>query len=560
MAPEILNHLQRECPKWDRGDGTILESQHLLLAAESFHIRHKISTDPLWRIVDSRKVWYCPHCALPTRGRFSSSGAADSQTIHLIRGHLAQCTLCQEGVLQPPLHLQVSYHICNEPTWRHFTRDRDWVCPFCAQKTGVLIDPDLNITTAMVEKAAKHLGRCFAYKRPGAIHCSREELETTVRAENQLVTWKPKIAKLLQNDPVWSVTIDDAIWVCPFCRNRINHIRLTSPLVRQETCPQQITTHLINQCPAFRQQKSPATTEDELRHSISSQHLSQKTTAPLQNSEEFKEAQSSTLLTTISQEIESLKTLVTNQEGIEKSLEEARKKQLQMLPDLPQIEGYQFLAIYRPCDKVGGDFYDFLEVGEQKIGILIGDVSGHGMDAALVMGMTKKLLNIYARRRSNPAEVLSIANEDIQNDLDQATFVTTFYSILDTKNRSLSMARAGHNPLILFNPKRNPTIQTLQPPGMALGMTGTAKFDQTLEHMTLDLQSGDCLVQFTDGLTEAMNHRQEEFGLPRLLEVIQRSGTQEPEYLAFQIDRALERFGALESSDDDITILICQVQ
>ncbi len=124
-----------------------------------------------------------------------------------------------------------------------------------------------------------------------------------------------------------------------------------------------------------------------------------------------------------------------------------------MLPKPPSIRGFDFDCSYIPCDEVSGDFYDFIRIDETHLGISIGDVSGHGIEAAMVMGMAKKALQIFARDGCSAKEVLALANKDLGRDLLEGTFVSAAYGILDTAKRTFVFARAGNNPPFLVNPR-----------------------------------------------------------------------------------------------------------
>ena len=131
---------------------------------------------------------------------------------------------------------------------------------------------------------------------------------------------------------------------------------------------------------------------------------------------------------------------------MEQSIRLARRRQLHMLPAMPKVEGFDFRALYTPCANVSGDFYDFIKVSEHEIGIALGDVSGHGIEAGIIMGMAKKALQIYAKGLSSPKQALALTNADLAVDLGESTFVSAAYGVLDTRERIFRFARAGNNP------------------------------------------------------------------------------------------------------------------
>ena len=202
---------------------------------------------------------------------------------------------------------------------------------------------------------------------------------------------------------------------------------------------------------------------------------------------------------------------------LDASLEKARDRQRRLLPKAPPaIYGIDWGLLFRPSARVSGDFYDFVATGPQSIGVLVGDVSGHGIEAAILMGMAKKVCSLRLRESGDGARALVQTNEDLRHDLDGRTFVSACVAVLHLGTRQLTVARAGHNPPMLFNPAREPTVQEVDPPGMVLGMADSGRFALGLRAETVALQRGDTVLLYTDGLTECESPAGEEFGTARL--------------------------------------------
>jgi hypothetical protein len=238
-------------------------------------------------------------------------------------------------------------------------------------------------------------------------------------------------------------------------------------------------------------------------------------------------------------------------------LERARKQIIAMLPSRTSIPGFEFESIYQPAEGIGGDFYDFIELNEDEIGIVIADVTGHGIEAAVVVGMVKSALKIIGKQVSSPAEAIRLANEEIYPDLDPTTFATVCYGILDRKSKMLRFCRAGHNPLIIYNTQRSPALSSYEPKGMVLGMVSKCE----CEEVNLQLQAGDCVIQYTDGITEAMDSDQEEFSFERLCATIEKSGKDgDIKKILTDIESAVASFTGAVKQHDDITIIGIKVQ
>lgn len=238
----------------------------------------------------------------------------------------------------------------------------------------------------------------------------------------------------------------------------------------------------------------------------------------------------------------------TEAEGIEK----ARKQIMAMLPQPNSIQGFEFESVYKPMQGIGGDFYDFIERKDQnEIGIVIGDVTGHGLEAAVVVGMVKATIKIIGKQVASTAEALQKANQEIYPDLDATTFATVTYGIIDRNSRILRLSRAGHTPLILYNPNRDNSLQSFDPKGMVLGMFSKCE----CEEISIPLVAGDCLIQYTDGVTEAMNAEREEFGVELLGETIRKVGVGDLRKILDAIELAVGKFVGAEGIQDDITIV-----
>ncbi len=228
-----------------------------------------------------------------------------------------------------------------------------------------------------------------------------------------------------------------------------------------------------------------------------------------------------------------------------------------MLPaEVPKAEGYELYCLYHPAEHIGGDFYDFFSLSDHEIAFLIGDVSGHGLEAALIMAMVRKSLKLHAQHHRSPAEVLRRTNLDINADLDARTFVSACYGVLDARGASLTFARAGHNLPVLFNPRRSPPIRHLESKGMVMGVYRGGLFDSTIEEMEIGMRPGDTLVLYTDGLTEARSPAGEPFGTGRLEAALARThGDLDCQTLAGLLLEDVRTFAAGTPSDDDIAIL-----
>ena len=198
-------------------------------------------------------------------------------------------------------------------------------------------------------------------------------------------------------------------------------------------------------------------------------------------------------------------------ERIEHELQVARQIQKELLPEsIPKLEGWRIAAYYQPAREVGGDFYDFLEFADGRLGLVVGDATGHGMPAALVMATTRGMLRAVVQSLESPGEVLAKVNEALAADIPPSTFVTCFYCILEPQSGLLRYANAGHD--LPYLRRGGGQAEELRARGMPLGLMPGMSYE---EKQTI-LEAGEAALFYSDGLVEAHNPEGEMFGFPRL--------------------------------------------
>jgi len=250
---------------------------------------------------------------------------------------------------------------------------------------------------------------------------------------------------------------------------------------------------------------------------------------------------------------------ITERERMQKELEIARHVQMKLLPkESPRLPGYDVAGICIPATEVGGDYFDFISLGRGKLGIAVGDVSGKGVSAAIYMTLTKGILQSHVGFNDSPVTVLGRVNSLIYRTIEKGIFVSLFYAVLDTTARQLIYSRAGHNPGILLK-QDSDDFESLHPPGMALGLDEGELFSSIIEENTVSLTVGDVLVFYTDGITEAMNVREEEYGEERLMKCISDNSHLPSKQMVDQITADVSRFAGAQPQHDDITLVVMRV-
>jgi serine phosphatase RsbU (regulator of sigma subunit) len=238
-------------------------------------------------------------------------------------------------------------------------------------------------------------------------------------------------------------------------------------------------------------------------------------------------------------------------QSTEQELRLARSIQQASLPkEVPSLEGWQIAPFYRPAREVGGDFYDFHPLSEGRLGLVVGDATGKGVPAALVMSTTCGMLRLAAQSSSSPGEMLQRVNETLFPYIPANMFVTCFYAILDPKSGSLTYANAGHDLPYLC---RKGEADELRARGMPLGLMPGMSYEEG----EISLREGNCVLFYSDGLVEAHDPTGVMFGFPRLRALVAQHG--EERTLGNLLLEELYSFvGDGWEQEDDITLLTLQ--
>ena len=239
---------------------------------------------------------------------------------------------------------------------------------------------------------------------------------------------------------------------------------------------------------------------------------------------------------------------------MEKELSIARSIQQSFLPvGVPQTEGLEVAYTMIPARQVGGDLYDFMDLGGNKTGVMIADVSGKGVPASLFMAKTISEFELFAKGNNNPEEVMFNLNNQLTAESKTSLFVTISYLIFDTKSRQLEFASGGHLPTILVRENKASLLDAKE--GVPLGL-----MENPYSREAVQLQSGDIIVLYTDGVTEAMNKAGQEFEIERLQEVVSRCTGMASQEVVDIVLSEITAFSKGTPQHDDITIMAVKVK
>ncbi len=236
---------------------------------------------------------------------------------------------------------------------------------------------------------------------------------------------------------------------------------------------------------------------------------------------------------------------------IEEEIVLARKIQESFLPhSTPDFAPYDLAGCNCPSSEVGGDYYDFIPITDTDIGVTIGDVTGHGIGAALLMASFRACLRIESRNNFAVRTILAKVNDYLSETNPPENYVTAVYGVLDRKNHIFSYSNAGHNPPFLL--RCDNTLQLLDTGGLLLGVFPDVHYDET----SVRLQPGDILVLYTDGVTESRDADEREYGVERLTEVVRASRHLSAQQIVNAISDAVYAFRSPDVSQDDLTLSV----
>jgi predicted ester cyclase len=236
-------------------------------------------------------------------------------------------------------------------------------------------------------------------------------------------------------------------------------------------------------------------------------------------------------------------------ERVEQELQVARRIQQALLPkEVPALEGWQITPFYQPAREVGGDFYDFLDLADGRLGVVVGDATGKGVPAALMMASTRSTLRAVAQACESPGDALSRVNDPLATDIPSNMFVTCFYTILDPKSATLSYANAGHD--LPYLRRSDGDVEDLRARGMPLGLMPGMGYEEN----EIELGADEGVLFYSDGLVEAHDPQGEMFGFPRLRALVAKHNEEEPlgDYL---LEELYSFVGEGWEQEDDITLL-----
>ena len=247
--------------------------------------------------------------------------------------------------------------------------------------------------------------------------------------------------------------------------------------------------------------------------------------------------------------------MANEKKRLDHDLEIARDIQRILLPaEAPAINGFQISGLNVPARQVSGDYFDYIQVDDERLGVAIADVSGKGVPASLIMAICRSVLRAEAARNPSPADVLRKVNRQLYPDIKEDMFISMAYLILDHQRDGITLARAGHDAPLLYK-RQSQTVTPIKSPGMVVGIDSGNVFDRLTADFAVPLERDDCLVLYTDGVTEALNSDGDEFGTDRMIQSVRASATDGAQTIVKRIIEDVRNFTGSFPQNDDITLI-----
>jgi sigma-B regulation protein RsbU (phosphoserine phosphatase) len=248
--------------------------------------------------------------------------------------------------------------------------------------------------------------------------------------------------------------------------------------------------------------------------------------------------------------------LADEKKRMDSDLQVAQEIQRILLPSAaPVLRNYEIDGVNMPARQMSGDYYGYIRVAPERWGVAIADVSGKGVPASLIMAMCRSVLRGQAAGKTSAADVLNQVNRQIYPDIKEDMFVSMAYLILDENGNDITLCRAGHDAPLLYEAATG-AVRKLNPPGMAIGIDSGDVFERITHDFALQMESDDCLILYTDGITEALDSKGNEYGIKRMIEAIQESARKGAAGIRKHLTDDLMDFIGSYPQNDDITLIV----
>lgn len=484
----------------------------------AYKTKRSLRNNPAWQIVVRGELWICPYCGAKLRWTEDETRMRERISEHLDntcpvwkKNSAREMTLARLQELSEKYELELK--ILEDPVWRVSDRMERWYCPYCGEPTPIRLTINKNsVPDDVLKEILEHIkdgSKCSGGTNPMTLEALKERTEV----HDRYATARELARTGYYDHPeLWLVFDVTDHWLCPYCLEPTTVIRDWESKAEHELV-EKLASHLAG-CASFNGQPPTATKED-LRGRLL--YLDER----------------------------------------RRALKRIREDQLSVIPKQhPQLEGFDIFTIWRAAYGATGDFYYYFDLEGQRLGVLLGDISGHGAQGSLIRQIIQSFSE-NVRRHDSPVETVSGVYHGIMEvGLGEGIFVTLLYAIIDPSEATVRLVRAGHDFPLLINPSRNPSAwQVKLKGGMPIGVGSQEVFSRSLKELTLKLSPGDILLFYTDGVTEARAPTGEQFGVRRLSRVVRESAHLTSEQIVRKIMETVDIFRAQGGAEDDVTLM-----
>ena len=352
------------------------------------------------------------------------------------------------------------------------------------------------------------------------------------------------IATRFEINPLWRRVDQEGAWLCPLCGELVEEAKVPDATRPALAALRAVRRHQLDRCAAAHSGRAtpmPASMLDAFLQEINRK----KSTVIAERTKK------------LTQEVKGLQGRVDAMAHLEKNVLEAQRRQLHLIPIEPDPDAIADIAVvYRPLASVSGDFLDFYDLPGNRFGVAIGDVSGHGVEAAIIMGMAKMAFHIRVQGMGSPRELMGLANDDLFAELHRTAFVTGAFAVIDRATRKMTYVRAGHCPLLL---RRGSEVKDLAVGGIPFGVTDGSPFLMSNPEGEADLKAGDIVLLYTDGVIEA-GPPTAQFGMARLRKTLLAAPVDSAASAMKAVVAALDAYLDKTPQGDDTTLVCMKIK
>jgi len=480
-------------------------------------IKRSLTKNPAWQIVIGGTYWQCPFCG-DAKLRWTND---ESAMIERIAQHFEdlgckgwnagegkELNLARLEELRE-LH-ETELTIERDPLWQvHDSKER-WYCPYCGEPTPVRFHMDQGrVPTEVAQQIIRHTRTC----KPRATPLSLDVLQNRAKHYDEYSKAREAVRHGWQTMPeLWQVFDRSDRWLCPYC------LEAAIPIAQRESLPEhelleRLAAHLAV-CGKFTGAAPTISLEEMLRQ-----------------------------VSRLNDKIDAFAVL--------------RRDQMAVIPKKhPTVPGFDIYSEWHPAHEVAGDFFRYFDVAGGRIGLLLGDVSGHAAQGSIIPQIVQSFVENTPNTASALTTVRNVGRGVLRAGLRPVTFISLIYAVLDAKQRTLSLVRAGQNLPLLVNRKRKPAAVLITVPGMVLSVSTAALFESSLKEATLKLEPGDIVVLYTDGIPECKSPDDKAFGMERFSKAVLDSASLPAQEIARNVIEAVRKHRGQSHQQDDITLTV----